>query len=282
MRSAPRRLALAVVMAAIASPSAALAAPQAGPVAGEHRSITDRTVEVPTWAQWRRLLLLEDYNTRVVLLGTTLLGLAAGAVGNFTLLRKRALMGDALSHAMLPGVGLAFVLVTLGGGDGKSLPLLLAGAALTGVLGLAAILFIRNATRLKEDAALGIVLSVFFGAGIAVLGVAHQMKTGHAAGLESFIYGKAASMGALDAELISIAKSPKPPIPEKMRSLSIGKVAQSGMRENAIPRAQNRASAWRRRTGHSHPPNAMTPAAANTAHIHCTGRERMIQRSMGS
>lgn len=205
MRSAPRRLALAVVMAAIASPSAALAAPQAGPVAGEHRSITDRTVEVPTWTQWRRVLLLEDYNTRVVLLGTTLLGLAAGAVGNFTLLRKRALMGDALSHAMLPGVGLAFVLVTLAGGDGKSLPLLLAGAAVTGVLGLAAILFIRNATRLKEDAALGIVLSVFFGAGIAVLGVAQQMKTGHAAGLESFIYGKAASMGALDAELIGLA-----------------------------------------------------------------------------
>ena len=205
MRSASRRLALTVVMVAIASGSVAFGATDAGPVVGEHRSITDRTVDWPTWAQWRRVLLLKDYNTRVVLLGTTLLGLAAGAVGNFTLLRKRALMGDALSHATLPGVGLAFVLVTLAGGDGKSLPLLLAGAAVTGVLGLAAILLIRNATRLKEDAALGIVLSVFFGAGIAVLGVAQQMKTGHAAGLEAFIYGKAASMGALDAELIGLA-----------------------------------------------------------------------------
>jgi manganese/zinc/iron transport system permease protein len=67
---------------------------------------------------------------------------------------------------------------------------------------LAAILVIRNATRLKEDAALGIVLSVFFGVGVATLGVAQQMKTGHAAGLEAFIYGKAASMGAFDAQLI--------------------------------------------------------------------------------
>jgi manganese/zinc/iron transport system permease protein len=175
------------------------------PSAAAQRSITDRSVEWPTWAQWRRVLLAEDYNTRVVLLGTSLLGLAAGAIGNFTLLRKRALMGDALSHATLPGVGLAFVIVTLAGGNGKSLPLLLAGAAVTGVLGLGAILLVRNATRLKEDAALGIVLSVFFGAGVAVLGVAQQMQTGHAAGLEAFIYGKAASMGALDAKLIGAA-----------------------------------------------------------------------------
>jgi len=193
---------MATVLAASAIGAAAAHAADAPAAASSDRSITDRNVEWPTWNQWRRVVLLEDYNTRVVLLGTTLLGIAAGAVGNFTLLRKRALMGDALSHATLPGVGLAFVIATWAGGDGKSLPLLLAGAAVSGTLGLAAILAIRNATRIKEDAALGIVLSVFFGAGVAVLGVAQQMQTGHAAGLEAFIYGKAASMGALDAELI--------------------------------------------------------------------------------
>ncbi len=175
------------------------------PARGAQRSITDRSVEWPTWQQWRRVLLLEDYNTRVVLLGTTLLGVAAGIVGNFTLLRKRALMGDALSHATLPGVCLAFMLTTLAGGDGKSLPVLLVGAAVSGVVGLAAIMFIRNATRLKEDAALGIVLSVFFGVGIALLPMAQRMKAGHSAGLEAFIYGKAASMGVLDAQLIGIS-----------------------------------------------------------------------------
>jgi manganese/zinc/iron transport system permease protein len=149
------------------------------------------------------VILLEDYNTRLVLVGTTLLGCAAGTVGSFTLLRKRSLMGDALSHATVPGIGIAFVGATLAGGDGKSLGLLLAGATISGLAGLAAILFIRNFTRIKEDAALGIVLSVFFGAGASVLGVAQRM--GHAAGLESFIYGKTASMVPLDAQLIGAA-----------------------------------------------------------------------------
>jgi manganese/zinc/iron transport system permease protein len=100
---------------------------------------------------------------------------------------------------------LAFVIASLAGGDGKSLGVLLVGAAVSGCLGLATILLIRNATRLKEDAALGIVLSVFFGAGVAVLGVAQQMQTGHAAGLEAFIYGKTASMSPGDAQLIGAA-----------------------------------------------------------------------------
>ncbi len=168
-------------------------------------SLTDRSITWPDWAQWKRVLLLQDYNTRVVLLGTGLLGMAAGLVGSFTLLRRRALMGDALSHATLPGVGLAFLLAPFLGLDGKTLPVLLTGAALSGIAGVVAILYIRNATRLKEDAALGIVLSVFFGAGIAILTIVQQVPTGHAAGLESFIYGKTASMIASDAQLIAAA-----------------------------------------------------------------------------
>lgn len=149
-----------------------------------------------------RVISLADYNTRVVVLGTFMLGIAAGVVGSFMLLRKRALLGDALSHAMLPGVALAFIIATTMGATGKSLPVLLLGAATTGVVGVSCILFLRHFTRLKEDAAMGIVLSVFFGAGVALLGIAQQMPTGHAAGLESFIYGKTASMSAADVKLI--------------------------------------------------------------------------------
>jgi len=149
-----------------------------------------------------RVVQMRDYNTRVVVLGTMMLGLAAGVIGSFMLLRKRALLGDALSHATLPGIGLAFMCSVALGGDGKSLPLLLCGATITGVLGAGAVLFIRHFTRLKEDTALGIVLSVFFGAGIVILSVAQNMPTGHAAGLESFIFGKTASMLASDAMLI--------------------------------------------------------------------------------
>jgi len=88
------------------------------------------------------------------------------------------------------------------GGDGKSLPVLLAGAAITGVIGCAAVLFIRNHTRIKDDAAMGIVLSVFFGAGVAILGMIQTMPEGSAAGLESFIYGKTASMVMSDFKIL--------------------------------------------------------------------------------
>lgn len=168
----------------------------------EQSSITDRKIDWPNWNDLKRLFLFRDYNTRVVVVGTTLLGCAAGMIGSFTLLRKRALMGDALSHATLPGIGIAFMLATSMNWDGKSLPVLLTGAGISGLLGVASILFIRHATRLKEDTALGIVLSVFYGAGVAILSVSQQMKTGHAAGLESFIYGKTASMVVSDAQLI--------------------------------------------------------------------------------
>jgi manganese/zinc/iron transport system permease protein len=166
--------------------------------------LTDRSTAWPTASQWWRVLRLEDYNTRVVVGGTMLLGVAAGVIGSFTLLRKRALMGDALSHAMLPGIGLAFMLSVAAGGTGKSLSVLLVGATVSGLLGLGVILLVRNLTRLKEDAALGIVLSVFFGAGVAILGVVQRMGEGHSAGLESFIYGKTASMIASDATRIAM------------------------------------------------------------------------------
>ena len=168
-------------------------------------SLTDTSIAWPPTEQWLRVFTLADYNTRVVVLGTMLLGVAAGVIGSFMLLRKRALMGDALSHATLPGIGVAYLIMTAAGGTGRWLPGLLAGATASGLLGMGAVLVIRGQSRLKEDAALGIVLSVFFGLGVAILGLIQQMTMGHAAGLESFIYGKTASMLARDAWLIGAA-----------------------------------------------------------------------------
>lgn len=152
-----------------------------------------------------RVLSLQDHNTRVVILGTAMLGFASGLVGCLTLLRRRALVGDALAHAALPGIAIAFLTATVLGYDGKTLPLLLCGATVSGLLGIVTILLIRKYTKIKEDAALGIVLSVFFGAGVALLGVVQQMSSGHAAGLEAFIYGKTATMTSSDAWLIGAA-----------------------------------------------------------------------------
>ena len=150
------------------------------------------------------VLLLRNYNTRLVVICTSLMGGACGLMGGFLLLRKRSLMGDTLSHATLPGVCLAFLISVLLGGDGKTLWPLLLGAAMTGVVGCAIVLFIRNHSRIKDDAAMGIVLSVFFGAGVVLLTLVTKMPEGSAAGLESFIYGKTASMGISDFKLLTI------------------------------------------------------------------------------
>jgi len=152
-----------------------------------------------------RVLTMRDYNTRVVVVGVSLLGLAAGLIGCFMLLRERALLGDALSHATLPGIALAFILMTALGGSGKSLAGLLIGGTVSGVIGVAAILLVVHLTRIKEDAALGIVLSVFFGLGVVILGVIQSLELGQAAGLKSFIYGKTASMVFSDALTTGVA-----------------------------------------------------------------------------
>lgn len=173
-------------------------------LAAERLAAEEADVAGEQGASGLRVILLQDYNTRVVLFGATVLGLASGVTASFTLLRKRALTGDALSHASLPGVGLAFLLAPAMGASPKSLTVLLTGAAISGMIGAATILFIRRLPRLKEDAALGIVLSVFFGAGVAILTVVQRTAEGHAAGLDSFIYGQTAAMTSGDAIVIAV------------------------------------------------------------------------------
>src|SRR6056300_1102145 len=75
-----------------------------------------------SWGDIGDILLLKNYNTRLVVLSTSALGIAAGIVGAFLLLRKRSLMGDALAHSTLPGIVIAFVVMLALGGTGKSLP----------------------------------------------------------------------------------------------------------------------------------------------------------------
>jgi len=167
-------------------------------------ALADTTVQWPSLEDLMEVVLLQNYNTRLVVLSTATLGIASGLVGSFLLLRKRSLMGDALSHACLPGIGLLFILMVKAGGSGKALAGLLAGATLSGLTGVGMVLLIRNTSRIKDDAAMGIVLSVFFGLGVAVLGMVQAMPDASAAGLESFIYGKAASMVLQDVILIGL------------------------------------------------------------------------------
>jgi manganese/zinc/iron transport system permease protein len=148
------------------------------------------------------LTLSAGYNTAVVVVGTACLGIAAGTIGTFLLLRRRALVSDALSHSTLPGIALAFLIATWLGFEGRSLPVLLTGALASGVLGVLAIQAIARYTRLSEDAAIGAVLSVFFGAGVVLLSHIQTLETGNQAGLKTFILGQTAAMNRGEATAI--------------------------------------------------------------------------------
>ncbi len=140
-----------------------------------------------------------DANTRWVLAGTALLGISSGVLGSFALLRRRSLLGDALAHAALPGVCVAFLLT-----ESRSLGPLLAGALVAGLLGAACVQAITRSTRLKEDAALGLVLSIFFAVGIVLLTLIQHSGAGNQAGLDKVVFGQAASMVGRDVQILAI------------------------------------------------------------------------------
>lgn len=151
-----------------------------------------------------RLLTLGDFNTRVVLLGTMLLGAAAGVVGTFMLLRRQALVGDVVSHAALPGVAVAFLLgEVISPGSGRSLGRLLVGASVAGLLAVGAMSLIRRWSRIKPDAALATVLGVFFGGGAVLFKAVQEIPSGNQAGLQHFILGSASTMTTGDVWLIT-------------------------------------------------------------------------------
>lgn len=146
-----------------------------------------------------RFLSLADANVRFVLFGSLLIGATGGLLGSFAVLRRRSLVGDALAHAALPGVALAYLWT-----GSKALPVLLTGAAISGVLGVLVMQFIINYTRVKADSAIGIVLSVFFGVGIVLLTHVQRVGTGNQSGLDKFLFGQAASLVDDDLRVMSV------------------------------------------------------------------------------
>lgn len=130
-----------------------------------------------------------DYTLRNVALGSAILGIVGGVLGSFAVLRRQGLLGDALAHTALPGIALAFLLT-----GSKSTLVLMAGAAIAGWIGTLIILSLVRETRLSEDSALGIVLTVFFGFGIVLLTYIQQHRGAEQAGLDKFLFGQAAAL----------------------------------------------------------------------------------------
>jgi len=142
-------------------------------------------------------LLPFSYTDSVVFTGAVILGVAAGVLGAFAVLRQRSLVGDALSHATLPGVCVAFI--ATGAKDASTLAV---GAAAAGFVGAALILAIERTGRIRPDAAIGVVLTSFFSLGIVLLTFLANFNNANQAGLDTYLFGQAA--GLLESDLVAM------------------------------------------------------------------------------
>ena len=140
-----------------------------------------------------------DYTLMIVAIGAALLGAVSGSLGTYAVLRRQSLLGDAISHAALPGIAIAFLLT------GSKTPLILVlGAAVAGWLGTLLILSIVRLARIKYDSALGIVLSTFFGFGLVLHTLIQRTGNANQAGLDTFLFGQAATILESDVWTIGI------------------------------------------------------------------------------
>lgn len=144
-------------------------------------------------------LVFSDYTLRTITLGTAVLGGVTGMLGSFAVLRKQSLLGDAISHAALPGIAIAFLIT-----GSKDTNVLLIGALISGLLGTFWIRGITSKTHLKSDTALGLILSVFFGFGMLLLTFIQKQPNANQAGLDKYLFGQAATLVESDVWLMSI------------------------------------------------------------------------------
>jgi len=143
--------------------------------------------------------LIFDYTLRNVALGSMLLGIVSGVLGSFAVLRRQGLLGDALSHAALPGIAIAFMLT----GTRETIVLLL-GAGIAGWIGTMLFMRIVKDTTISEDTALGVILSTFFGVGIMLLTLIQNQDNANQAGLDRYLFGQAAALVASNVRTFAI------------------------------------------------------------------------------
>ena len=143
--------------------------------------------------------LFSDYTARTILLGAASLGVVSGVVGSYAVLRKQSLVGDVMSHAALPGIVLAFMIV----GVKEQLPIFI-GAALSAVLAVFVINLVTQNSRIKTDSAMGMALSVFFGLGLVLLTYVQRMPDANQAGLDKFLFGQAEALVEKDVLIIGL------------------------------------------------------------------------------
>ena len=144
-------------------------------------------------------LVFSDYTLRTITLGTAILGAVTGMLGSFAVLRKQSLLGDAISHAALPGIAIVFLIT-----GAKDSNILLLGALVSGLIGTFWIRGIIKKTHLKSDTALGLILSLFFGFGMLLLTFIQKQPNANQAGLDKYLFGQAATLVESDVWMMAI------------------------------------------------------------------------------
>ncbi len=138
----------------------------------------------------------KDPGVLTILIGALAVSFASAIIGTFTYLRKKALVGDAVSHSVLPGICFAFIL------SGEKDPLLLIlGAFLSGWISVFFIDFIVSRSKIKADSAISITLSLFFAFGAVLLSFIQNSDNANQSGINHFLFGKAAAITDADLKL---------------------------------------------------------------------------------
>lgn len=138
----------------------------------------------------------------MVAIGTALLGIASAMIGTITVLNKKSLIGDAIGHSSFPGIIIAFMLFST-----RSPYILLSGAIATGLIAYIVIQEISKSERTKTDTALAVVLSGFFGLGMALNSYIQgntNFQGASQSGLANYIFGQAAFITKQDLTLIFV------------------------------------------------------------------------------
>lgn len=151
------------------------------------------------WDSFVYFFSLQDANIRWVIAGVMLVCAVSAAVGCFAFLRKNSLAGDAISHSILPGICVAFLIA----GE-KNTFFLIIGAFIAGILALFIMEYLKSQTKLKSDATNALVLSVFYAIGIMLLTYIQQTGNGGQSGLDQFLFGRAAALVAQDVWIYAI------------------------------------------------------------------------------
>lgn len=126
------------------------------------------------------------------------LGVTCGALGSFIVLRRQSLLGDAIGHSVLPGVCLGFLAA-----GGRSIPVLLLGALVSGLLSALLIAVLQRTTKLKTGECMGLVFTGFYGLGIVLLKIVQRQSLPGSSGLDKLILGgQIAAISLLDTLLI--------------------------------------------------------------------------------